>query len=349
MESTRQRIPVTIIGGFLGAGKTTLVNHLVQRAGRRFGVIVNEFGRMGVDGSLIENVDPDGVAELTNGCLCCFGRDDLLAALFKLAARGTPPEWVLIELSGVADPVPVAQTMLDPLVRTLFTLDNLVVVADARHLQRTLTHNPEGAAQLLYANTVVLNKADLASDAQLTAAEGLIAALNPMATIHTAAQAAVDPEHLLGLGAFDPTRSDDELRAKQRGEHTAGLESLTLSAETPLDPREFSGFLETHVLSSPERVYRGKGFVSLQGVGRQVLVQTVRDILNLSSADRASDGTSELVVIGQALDREALVRDFARAAEQRAAHETFTLDIDEDRHVAADHPYVSYNKEQPHG
>ncbi|TVR95489.1 MAG: GTP-binding protein [Trueperaceae bacterium] len=348
MESTPQRIPITIIGGFLGAGKTTLVNHLVQRGGRRFGVIVNEFGTTGVDGSLIENVDSDGVAELSNGCVCCFGRDDLVAALVKCAARDTPPEWVLIELSGVADPVPVAQTMLDPLVRTLFELDSLVGVADARQLDRTLSDNPEGAAQLLYANTVVLNKADIASGTQLTAAAGLIAALNPLATIHTAARAAVDPAHLLGLGAFDPARSEPELRSGQGVQHTAGLTSLTLRAEAPLDPKEFDDFLEAHLLSWPDRVYRSKGFVSLQGVGCRVLVQTVRDILDLRLSDGASDGTSELVVIGRALNRESVARGFARAAEPRADRAAFALDIDEDHHVVADHPDFS-PQEQPHG
>lgn len=348
MESPRQRIPVTIIGGFLGAGKTTLVNHLVEWGGRRFGVIVNEFGTTGVDGALIENVDADGVAELSNGCVCCFGRDDLVAALVKLAARDSPPEWVLIELSGVADPVPVVHTMLDPLVRTLFALDSLVGVADARHLERTLRDNPEGAAQLLYADTVVLNKADLASAAQLTAAAGLIAAVNPLVTVHTAARAAVDPANVLGVGAFDADRSDAELRAGHGIQHTAGLVSFTLSADTPLEPRAFKGFLEAHLLSSPDRVYRSKGFVSLQGVGCRVLVQTVRDILNLSVADGASDGTSELVVIGRALNREAFARGFARAAEPRADREAFALDIDEDHRVLADHPDIS-SQEQTHG
>lgn len=319
------RIPVTVIGGFLGAGKTTLVNHLVRQGGKRFGVIVNEFGKTGVDGSLIENVS-GGVAELANGCLCCFGREDLLAALVKLAARETPPEGVLIELSGVADPLPVAQTILDPYVRALFDLDGLVGVADARYLPRTLQENPEGAVQLAYANTVVLNKADLATPAQLGAARELVADLNPLAQVLSAARATVDPARVLDVGAFDPTR----LGGEQGVRHTKGLKSFSLRAQTPLGHEPFDSFLKALVLADPDRVYRSKGFVSLAGVEHRVLVQTVRDILNLSLADGPSDGTSELVVIGRELDKAAFERAFARVAELSTARELFpSLDIDE--------------------
>lgn len=147
MVRFKQRIPVTVIGGFLGAGKTTLVNHLVSHGGKRFGVIVNEFGQIGIDGSLIENLDTDGIAELSNGCLCCVGRDDLVDTVFRLANRKHPPEHILIELSGLADPVPVAQTLLDRFVRAKFELDGILGVADARHLEQTLSDAPEGGAR----------------------------------------------------------------------------------------------------------------------------------------------------------------------------------------------------------
>lgn len=332
MHGPNARIPVTVIGGFLGAGKTTLVNHLIRQGGRRFGVIVNEFGKTGVDGSLIENVDADGVAELSNGCLCCFGLEDLLAALVKLATRETPPEGVLIELSGVADPLPVAHTLLDPYVRALFDLDSLIGVADARHLPRTLQENPEGAVQLAYANTVVLNKADLASAEQLRSARALLAELNPLAEVYEAAHAAVDPAHVLGVGAFDPARTDP----KQNVQHTKGLKSFSLHAQTPLEHEPFDRFLKALILGDPDRVYRSKGFVSLAGVEHRVLVQSVRDILNLSLAAGPADGTSELVVIGRDLDRAAFERSFARVAELSAAREKpLALDIDEPETLTA--------------
>ena len=183
MFSFKQRIPVTVVGGFLGAGKTTLVNHLIKTGGKRFGVIVNEFGDINVDGALIENLeaDEDGVTEFSNGCLCCVGRDDLAEAMIKLAMRKNPPEHLLIELSGLADPVPVAQTVLDPQLRGLFDLDSIIGVADARNLERTLSDVPEGAVQLAYASNIVLNKTDLADESQLETARGLLRGLNPLA------------------------------------------------------------------------------------------------------------------------------------------------------------------------
>lgn len=130
---TYERIPVTVIGGFLGAGKTTLVNHILRGSPQRIGVMVNEFGKTGVDGGLIEALDDD-VQELTAGCLCCSGREDLLAALVGLAYRGEQqgqvPHHILIELSGVADPVPVLHTLLEPDVKQLLRLDSLVTVLE---------------------------------------------------------------------------------------------------------------------------------------------------------------------------------------------------------------------------
>lgn len=149
MMAFQKRTPVTLIGGFLGAGKTTLVNHLIQSGTQRFGIVVNEFGDTGVDGSLIERVSSDGVAELSNGCLCCVARDDLLTALFKLLYQPDKPDCILIELSGLADPVPVALTVLDPMTRLKFELDGIVGVADARNLEQTLREVSEGAVQLL--------------------------------------------------------------------------------------------------------------------------------------------------------------------------------------------------------
>jgi len=315
MFNLKGRIPVTVVGGFLGAGKTTLVNHLVSRGGHTFGVIVNEFGDAGIDGSLIENVDEDGVAELSNGCLCCFGRDDLVAALVKLATRETPPEYVLIELSGVADPVPVAQTLLDPYVKGLFDLDGILGVADARTLPRTVQETPEGAVQLAYANTIILNKTDLASAEQLAAARALVHKLNPLARVLGTTHAQVDPNAVLGTHAFDPAHAAETLETEHKAVHTPGLKSFTLHSDRPLERGAFNRFLERMVVSRPDQVYRTKGFVSISGIEQTVLVQAVRDIFNLTLAEGAVTGRSQLVIIGRNLDRKEFERAFAEASE----------------------------------
>jgi G3E family GTPase len=187
-----KRIPVSVVGSFLGAGKTTLVNHLIACSDYRFGVIINEFGETGVDGSLIEAMDSDGVA-----------------ALIRLAMRETPPEYVLIELSGVADPVPVAQTILDPMLKPLFELDGILGVADARNLITTLQQNPEGAVQLAYASAVILNKVDRADSEARTEAKSIIRQLNPLASILEGERGAVDPRLLLNTHAFEPRWDTD--------------------------------------------------------------------------------------------------------------------------------------------
>jgi G3E family GTPase len=309
----KQRIPVTVIGGFLGAGKTTLVNKLIRSGAYKFGVIVNEFGETGVDGSLIESVDSDGVAELSNGCLCCFGRDDLVQSMVKLAMREQPPEYVLIELSGVADPVPVAQTVLDPYVKSLFELDGIIGVADARNLKATVQQNPEGAVQLAYASTVILNKIDTATAEQIEEAKLIVQKLNPLESIQEASHAEVPFSSILNTKAFEPSAGEPSWESHEKIAHTKGLKSFTLRADTPLNRQGFNRFIETMIVAKPDQVYRAKGFISIEGFDKHVLFQSVREIFNLNLAEQDSDGQTNLVVIGKELDKVAFQKAFELA------------------------------------
>lgn len=315
--SPRERIPVSVIGGFLGAGKTTLVNHLIGSGGYRFGVIVNEFGETGIDGSLIENLDEDGVAELANGCLCCAARDDLLGAMVKLALRDTPPDYVLIELSGVADPVPVAQTVLDPYVKGLFELDGIIGVADARHLRQTIQECPEGSVQLAYANAIVLNKIDLANEAEQSEARDLARRLSPLATLHESQHSCVVPEALLTQHAFSASWETRSWEAKgHHHHHTPGMTSFTLQSEVPLNRRAWNAFVETFIVARPAQVYRAKGFLSLQGLPTPFVFQAVRDVIDLSVARGRDHGPSTLVMIGRDLDEDEYQQAFGQTSER---------------------------------
>jgi G3E family GTPase len=299
MAQLQKRIPVSVIGGFLGAGKTTLVNHLVSAGGRKFGVIVNEFGESGIDGSLIENVDTDGIAELSNGCLCCVGREDLVSALFKIISRKDKPEHILIELSGLADPVPVAQTVMDPFARTRFELDGIIGVADARNLEQTLRDGPEGAVQLAYASTVVLNKIDLATPEQVAEAQGLILQINPLAQIYQTAHARVNPDKLLGLRAFD-------LEWKPQGHqhlHMPNLQTFTLTSDRILERQKVNEFIDRYLISRPDAVFRAKGFLSVKGFEQQVIYQSVREIFSIEQSKEPAQAPSRLVVIGRNLNQ----------------------------------------------
>lgn len=299
MASFQKRIPVSVIGGFLGAGKTTLINHLVASGAHRFGIIVNEFGEAGIDGSLIENVDTDGIAELSNGCLCCVGREDLVSALFKIISRKDKPEYVLIELSGLADPVPVAQTVLDPFARTRFELDSIIGVADARNLEQTLRDGPEGAVQLAYSSAIVLNKTDLASPAQVDEAEALIRKINPLARILRTAQARVNPQEALHLRAFDL----DWQPQNYQHLHMPNVQSFTLSAEGLLERQKVNEFIDQYLISRPDAVFRAKGFLSVKGFAKQVLFQSVREIFSLELSQQPLQAHSRLVVIGRGLNQ----------------------------------------------
>ncbi|MFC4640516.1 CobW family GTP-binding protein [Deinococcus hohokamensis] len=297
-----ERIPVVVVGGFLGAGKTTLVNHLIRSLPHRLGIIVNEFGAQGVDGSLIERLaDETGggdVTELTAGCLCCSGRDDLVRALVGISLRPQKPEAVVVELSGVADPTPVLTTLLDRAVRAAFRVITLVAVVDARHVLQTLREHPEAARQLAYAGLVVLNKTDLADPARLDHAEETLRGVNPLARVVRVEQGQIDAAALLARDDFDPRVLDSAAPVS----HTPGLKTFSLRADRPLDPYAWQRFMTSHLLSRPAEVLRVKGFLSLHGYPQRILFQAVRDLFTADAWDEA-DGHSELVVIGRGLDR----------------------------------------------
>lgn len=298
LEHTDERIPVIVIGGFLGAGKTTLVNHLIRSLPHRLGIIVNEFGAAGVDGSLIERLEED-VQELTAGCLCCSGRDDLLRALVTISLREQKPDAVLVELSGVADPTPVLATLLDRSVRAAFRVTTLVAVVDARHVLQTLRDHPEAARQLAYANVVVLNKTDLADPELLQHAEETLRGVNPLADIVRVEYGQVNADALLARDDFDPR----VVKKFYTVQHTPGLNSFTLRAERPLDPYQWQRFMTSFILARPAEVLRVKGFLDLHGYPQRILFQAVRDLFTTDAWD-AGDGTSELVFIGRGLDKQ---------------------------------------------
>lgn len=304
-QAPDQRIPVIVIGGFLGAGKTTLVNHLIRSLPHRLGIIVNEFGQAGVDGGLIEKLEED-VQELTAGCLCCSGRDDLVRALVGIAMREHKPDAVLVELSGVADPTPVLTTLLDRSVRSAFRITSLVAVVDARHILTTLRDHPEAARQLAYAGLVVINKTDLADPNLLAHAEDVLRGVNPLGQLVRVEQGQIDAAALLARDDFDPR----VLEGAGPVEHTPGLKTFTLRAESQLDPYRWQRFMTEYILSRPAEVLRVKGFLDLHGYPQRILFQAVRDLFTADAWD-AGDGTSELVFIGQGLDKEEYAAAFA--------------------------------------
>ena len=206
------KTPVTVLTGYLGAGKTTLLNRILSEDhGKRYAVIVNEFGEVGIDNDLIVGADEE-VFEMNNGCVCCTVRGDLIRVLSGLMKRQISKgerkfDAIIVETTGLADPGPVAQTFfVDDEVRAKTQLDSVTAVVDAKHLPLRLADSKEAIEQIAFADQIILNKTDLVSEGELRDVEGAIRTLNPLAPIHRAQRSNVPLETILGRHSFDLER-----------------------------------------------------------------------------------------------------------------------------------------------
>ncbi|NJO54425.1 MAG: GTP-binding protein [Bacteroidales bacterium] len=201
------KVPVTVLTGYLGAGKTTLLNRILSEPhGQKFAVIVNEFGEIGIDNDLVVGADEE-VFEMNNGCICCTVRGDLIRVIDGLMRRKGRFDAILIETTGLADPAPVAQTFfVDDIVSAKTRLDAVVTVADAKWLSERLKDAPEAKNQIAFADVVLLNKTDLVTPDELAEVEARIRGLNPYAVLHRTQRCAIPLDQVLGRGAFDLDR-----------------------------------------------------------------------------------------------------------------------------------------------
>jgi G3E family GTPase len=206
-----EKIPVTVLTGYLGAGKTTLLNRILTGDhGKRYAVIVNEFGEIGIDNDLVVGADED-VFEMNNGCVCCTVRGDLIrvvAGLMKRQRPGKPAfDAIIVETTGLADPGPVAQTFfVDEDVKAKTQLDSVTALVDAKHVMARLDDSKEAREQVAFADRIILNKVDLVTEAELVEVERRLRRLNPLAPITRATRADVPLDQVLGLGGFDLER-----------------------------------------------------------------------------------------------------------------------------------------------
>ncbi|HEY0236412.1 MAG TPA: GTP-binding protein [Afipia sp.] len=344
-ESSANKIPVTVLTGYLGAGKTTLLNRILsENHGKKYAVIVNEFGEIGIDNDLIVGADEE-VFEMNNGCICCTVRGDLVRIIDGLMKRKGKFDAIIVETTGLADPAPVAQTFfVDDDVREKTMLDAVVTVADAKWLSERLKDAPEAKNQIAFADVIVLNKTDLVSKAELDEVEARIRGINPYAALHRTERAQVKLSDVLERGAFDLGRileiepdflgdggHDHEHHHDHHGHdhhhhghdhghglkhyHDEDMQSLSLRTDRPVDPTKFMPWLQDLVAKDGQKILRSKGILAFKDDDDRYVFQGVHMMLEGDHQRKWKDGEareSRLVFIGRELPEQAIRDGFAK-------------------------------------
>jgi G3E family GTPase len=336
------KIPVTVLTGYLGAGKTTLLNRILSEPhGKKFAVIVNEFGEIGIDNDLVVGADEE-IFEMNNGCICCTVRGDLIRIIEGLMKRKGKFDAIIVETTGLADPAPVAQTFfVDDDVKAAAQLDAVVTVADAKWLLERLKDAPEAKNQVAFADVILLNKTDLVSKAELEEVEARIRAINPYAKLHLTNHCAVALDAVLDRNAFDLDRILDiepdfltVVDAHEHHHHEHGhdhghdhehheheshglkhyhdeeMQSVAVTVDGDVDPEKFLPWLNDYVQREGASILRSKGILAFKGEPKRFVFQGVHMMLD-GDLQRdwkpAEKRQSRLVFIGRHL-KEAEIR-----------------------------------------
>jgi G3E family GTPase len=314
MTAAPTQTPVTLLTGYLGAGKTTLLNRiLTETHGKRYAVIVNEFGEVGIDNDLVVNADEE-IFEMNNGCICCTVRGDLIRILGGLMRRKSNFDGILVETTGLADPAPVAQTFfVDEEVRRKTKLDAIVTLVDAKHLLDEIDRAPEAEEQIAFADIVLLNKTDLVSKDGLATVEARIRRINPYANLHRTERCDVDLSKVLGRDAFNLNRildiEPEFLTEYHVHEHDENIGSLSLTMDRPLNPERFIPWIEDVTANFGANILRMKGIIAMNGDDSRFVIQGVHMLVEggrqrLWKPDEKRE--SKLVFIGRGLPKDAL-------------------------------------------
>ena len=308
------RVPVTVLTGFLGAGKTTLANRiLTENHGKRIAVVENEYNELSIDRDLVVS-EAEEIIEMNNGCLCCLVRGDLIHALRELLQRRDKFDYILIETSGLTDPGPVAQTfVVDEYLKEKVSIDGIVTIVDAKHVWQHIDERQELKEQIGFADVVLLNKTDLVTEAELDKLETRVKSINALAKTHRTKNSAAKMDDILDIGAFDLERilsTHPNLLTSEEDECeiAEGISSVGIAFPGDLDGEKMEEWAHELGHEKGEDIFRLKGVLSFKGVPDRVVFQGVHAIMD-GQTDRpwgSDQRFNKVVFIGRNLDKSEL-------------------------------------------
>ncbi|MZH46941.1 MAG: GTP-binding protein [Nitrospinae bacterium] len=310
MATSEKGLPVTLLSGFLGSGKTTLLNYILkQNHGKRIAVIENEFGEIGIDSEFIIGADQD-IFEMSNGCICCSIRGDLIETLNRLLEKNDKFDHIIIESTGLANSGPTAQAFLveDEIPNSLF-LDGIVTLVDAKHIWNILNEQEVVWEQIAFSNVILLNKADLVSELEMGKLEKQVRQINPTAKIWQTTKAVIDLNHILNIGGFNlETALETASFNTSHHETDESISSVSLSFPGHVDPDRLNLWLQMLLIYEGMNVFRSKGILNIEGSAERYLFQSVYMMFEgrFDKPWETEDPLNQIVFIGQNLNAQRL-------------------------------------------